>query len=215
MKYKDKEIFSNLHETSKSRDTGAYLLEPRFRDDVYNLDKVKDLFCDMYRNTQKLCSCDAYYENVPHKNYLLIEFKNTAHARLKGFWGEIEQKAVDSHMILLETFWKNRKVQQVLKYAKLLVVYNDEKNCGEGLKAISNALNSIEPFQGDKKRGTKMPPLFDTEDEFESAKNDFIDKFKGDFFADVDFIDKAEFVEEYIEAGYFEKMSDNEIVEKC
>lgn len=214
MKYKREEIVSDLHKTSKSSKTNTYLLEPKYQSvEVYDFDKVKNLFCDMYRDTQKLCSCDAYYENTQRKDYLAVEFKNTSHFRLKGFWGEIEEKAVDSHMILLETFWKNKKMKQVLEHARFLVVYNDALNYEKGVKDICKGFNKVEPIQGDKKRKTQMSPVFENE-EFEEAKKIFSGKFQGEFFAETEFIDKTEFVEDYIEAGYFEKMTENVIVEQ-
>ena len=92
MKYKRNEIVSDLHKTSKSSKTSVGLLEPKFQTvEVYDFDKVKNLFCDMYRDKQKLRSCDAYYENTQRKDYLAIEFKNTSHFRLKAFFGEIEE----------------------------------------------------------------------------------------------------------------------------
>lgn len=215
MKYKRNEIVSDLHKTSKSSKTSVGLLEPKFQTvEVYDFDKVKNLFCDMYRDKQKLRSCDAYYENTQRKDYLAIEFKNTSHFRLKAFFGEIEEKVVDSHMLLLETFWRKKKVKQVAENVKFLVVYNDALNYGKGVKDICKGFNQVEPIQGDKRRKTQMPPVFEDEEEFEEAKNNFSGKFAREFFAETGFIDKTEFVEDYINADYFDKMTENEIVEQ-
>lgn len=214
MKFKRNEIVSDLHEAAKSSKLGVCLLNKRAREiEVYNFDKVKNTFCKMFYDELKLRSFDAYYENVPQRDYLAIEFKNTSHFRLKELFSELEEKAIDSHMILLETFWKKKKLKQILENVRLLVVYNDSLNYGKGVKDICKGFNQVEPIQGDKKRNTKVPVMFENEEEFQQRKDVFCSKFEEEFYHKVEFVDKTQFEQDYIEAGYFKDMTENEIVE--
>lgn len=214
MKFKRNEIVSDLCEAAKSSKTGVCLLNQKARDiEVYNFDKVKNIFCKMFYENQKLRSCDVYYENVPQRDYLAIEFKNTSHLRLKELFSELEEKAIDSHMILLETFWKKKKLKQILENVRLLVVYNDALNYGKGVKDICRGFNQVEPIRGNKVRNTKVPVLFENEDEFQQRKDAFCSKFEEEFYRKVEFLDKTQFEQDYIEAGYFKDMTENEIVE--
>ena len=103
---------------------------------------MKDWFCTEYRDGEKIRSCDAYYQDS--YNNLVIEFKNTHHLRLKEYLNEIRVKFIDTHFILAETFWRNKKVSQMSS---------------------------------------------------------------SEFYSSMEFIDKKDFMEDYIEAGYFQNLN--------
>lgn len=74
--FKREDVVSNLYETSKSSKEGTYLLDKKHQEiEVYDFDNVAKILCIEYRNKQNLKSCDAYYENTPKKDYLVMEFK--------------------------------------------------------------------------------------------------------------------------------------------
>lgn len=164
MEFTKESFVSDLYEVSKSIMDGKAVMSPREQDKaVYHLDRIKDWFSDGYRNHVKMRSCDGFYQD--DRNKLVLEFKNTNHLKLKGFMGEIEQKMTDTHMLLLETFYRKGKVEKVAADVSLLVVYNDELSMGEGLRKIGAAVNGMKPMQGDGDRKSKTPALY-TEDEY-------------------------------------------------
>ena len=210
MEYTKDKVVSDLYKTSKSS-AGVYLMEPKHKAiEVYDFDELKKLFCSEYRNEQKLCSCDAYYENPQKKNYLAIEFKNAGYQALKEYFGELYAKAVDSHMLLLETFWRRRKVKDVSKHVKFLVVYRDGLNYDKGVVELNQALCSVKPKRGNTTRAVDTHKLFGNSVEFEKAKKLFKEKFTEDFFQEIEFLEKKDFEEYYVNAEYFEPLQPNQ-----
>lgn len=211
MKFNTKDVVTELRETSKSRDDGCYLLDSKYKNmKVYHFDAIKKVLCNHYRKKQELGSCDAYYEEQNHRNSILIEFKNTAHERMKEFWNSFDEKAFDSHMILLETFWNNGKVKKIAENTTLLIVYNDQLNYENAIVSFNRNLNKVEPLKGSTKRNSKTPELFESEEEYEEAKKKFVEKFKGDFYKEVEFMEKKDFEEFYLKRNYFNHLFPNE-----
>lgn len=201
---------SNLYETSKSKDEEqkALLNKREASVEVYDFDEVKKWFCKEVRNNHLLRSCDVFYENHAKGNYLVIEFKNAHHLKTKSYMGEVGEKLIDTHMILKETFYPNKKNSFFSEKVRAIVVYNDSKNSyGTGVVTINNVLSSMQPIKGDKTRETE-DEVFSEENEYIRLRNSIIDCYKGHFYADVDFMDKEEFYEMYINVRtpYFEKL---------
>lgn len=206
MKYERKFIVSNLYETSKSNENVALLSNAAKEYEVYDLDQMKDIFCKEYRHSEKIKSCDAYFYN--QYNHLVVEFKNAHHLRLKEYYDEIEIKIIDTHMLLGETFLKNKKGTEAGKKVRLLVVYNDAMNYGTGVRKISDALNAMKPMTGDKTRNSKLPPIFHDDNEFRMVVDATKQRYEAEFFKEIFFIDKETFEEEYIKADYFQKLEE-------
>lgn len=201
MEFTKESFVSDLYEVSRSNKDGKAVMSPREQDKaVYNLDRLKDWFSDSYRNHAKMKSCDGFYQS--NRDELVLEFKNTNHLKLKKIMGELEQKMADTHMLLLETFYRKGKVEKVAADVSLLVVYNDELSMGEGLRSIGAAVNNMKPMQGEKPRKSKPPVLY-TEEEYERETERVIEKYQGAFYKDVSFMDKKDFCEMYVERGYF------------
>lgn len=201
MAFTKESFVSNLYKVSKSKKDNKAVMSSREQDKaVYDLDEVKDWFSNNYRNRVKMRSCDGFYQN--ERDELVLEFKNTNHLKFKEFMGEIEQKMTDTHMLLLETFYREGKVGKVAADVSLLVVYNDELSMGAGLNKISTAVNCMKPIQGSKSRKSKLPALY-TEQEYEQETKKVIEKYRGTFYRDVNFMDKKDFCEMYVERGYF------------
>ena len=196
--YKD-----NLYHTSISdEDRQNVLLKCSEQNiDVYNIDWVKDWFCQKYRSNSKLRSCDAYY--CGNNNKLVMEFKNANHLKLKAYMEEIVEKIVDTHMLLMETFFQTKKVTYIATNLKLLVVFNDEKNCEAGVQSIKNYLNTVTPKKGDQTRNVNNIKCYTNEEEFREAIQNIKSKFCPDFYAELDFIDKKDFYEVYIKPGNY------------
>lgn len=206
MKYERKFIVSNLYETSKSNENVALLSNDAKEYEVYDLDQMKDIFCKEYRHSENIRSCDAYYYN--QYDYLVVEFKNAHHLRLKEYYDEIEIKIIDTHMLLGETFWKNKKGTEVGKKVCLLVVYNDAMSYGTGVRNIGHALNAMKPMAGNQTRVSKLPPIFSDGVEFQKAVDMTKLRYESEFFKEISFMDKKTFEEEYIKADYFQKLEE-------
>lgn len=201
MEFTKESFVSNLYEVSKSQKDGRSVMSSREQDKaVYHLDRVKDWFSDHYRNRAKMKSCDGFYQS--NRDELVLEFKNTHHLKFKEFMGELEQKMADTHMLLLETFYRGEKVGKVATDVSLLVVYNDELSMGKGLCEIGDAMNRIKPLRGNQTRTSKPPALY-TEDEFRQEADRVGKKYQDGFYKDVSFMDKKDFCEMYVEQGYF------------
>lgn len=195
-----------ISETSKSKKEGSAVLSVSEGNiDIYNLDKVKDWFCTEYRDGEKIRSCDAYYQDS--YNNLVIEFKNTHHLKLKEYLNEIRVKFIDTHFILAETFWRNKKVSQMSSKVKVIVVYKDGLSYGTGVRNISSVLNTMKPMKGDTARKSKATESYSNESEYESDVNEIREKFVSEFYSSMEFIDKKDFMEDYIEAGYFQNLN--------
>ena len=206
MKYERQFIVSNLYETSKSNENAALLSTDAREYEVYDLDQMKDIFCKEYRHSENIKSCDAYYYNK--YDYLVVEFKNAHHLRLKEYYDEIEIKIIDTHMLLGETFWKNKKGTEVGKKVCLLVVYNDAMNYGAGVRNIGLALNAMKPMTGDKTRNSKLPLIFSDDVEFNQAVDMTRLRYESEFFKEISFMDKKTFENDYIKADYFRELEE-------
>lgn len=171
--------------------------------EVYSLDDIKDWWCDNYRNGNKLRSCDAYYEDV--NNHLVIEFKNTNHLNMKAYIDEIQEKIADSYMILSATVFHNKRMNRVKNY-RMLLVYNDSLKSYPGAQKIASALNEMVPFKGENNRSVSGKEFYQTDEEYRAAILAVKQLFESDFFESVDFIDKKDFYEDYINAGYFKPL---------
>lgn len=205
MKYKGTEIISDLYSTSMSK-RGGHLLEKNAETKiVYDLDLVKDKYCEYYRHSEKIKSCDAYYYDT-NKNHLIMEFKNTHHLKFKSFYDELEIKLLDTHMLCRENFWRSKKLNYILEHVNVAIVYNDALNNGVGVNTIANALCKMKPIQGDIKRNTQVVEQFTDESEFQKKVKNTKDKFEKEFYHEIEFIDKKEFEERYIETGYFSEL---------
>lgn len=204
MKYEKEIIESNLYEVSKSEKSGA-LLSPRTqKHKVYNLDKLKEEFCRNYRHSRNLSSCDAYY--CDRHEHLVIEFKNTGYQGLKHYYDEIEIKIVDTHMLLAETFYRNKKNADLSRDLKFLLVYKNGLNYDKGVRGIDKALTGMNPKKGDAARNAKQKELFEHEAEFQAAVEETKNKYEGEFYKEIRFIEKEDFEKEYIEAEYFKNL---------
>lgn len=201
MKYKREEIVSNLYETSKSSTGKAMLSVSADKYEVYHLDLIKEKFCKYYRHSDKIKSCDAYYYDS--HNHIIMEFKNAHHMKLKDYYDEIEIKLLDTHMLCRENFWKNKKLNAILNNVKVVVVYNDTLNNGEGVNRIADSLNKMRPLQGDSCRHTKALSQFSSEEEFQDKVNNTKEKYEKEFYQEIEFIDKKEFEKRYVDTGYF------------
>lgn len=206
MEYKRNVIVSNLYETSKSKKGGYLLSADTGKYEVYDLDKIKDEFCRYYRHDEKLKSCDAYYYD--RHNQLVIEFKNTNHRKLKEYYSEIEIKIVDTHMILTETFNRNKKSAELSKKLNMLLVYNDTLNYGEGVCRISNALNTMVPKQGNPARATTVSQVYANDLEFAEDVEKTKRKYEGRFYKEIQFIEKRDFEKDYVGTGYFGNLTE-------
>lgn len=196
MKYERSKIVSNLFETSKSQKGGSLLLAKTGQYEVYDLDALKDEFCKAYRHGEKLKSCDAYYYDV--NNFIVVEFKNTHHFNLKEYYEEIEIKMTDTYMILRETLCSKKKKTELGKKLRLLMVYNDALDYGEGIRRISSALNTMTPKRGNPARDSKPIKTFQDDAEFGLAMRETRKKYEGQFYQEVLFLEKKEFEETYI-----------------
>lgn len=206
MKYERNVIVSNLYETSKSKKGGSLLSADAGKYEVYDLDQVKDEFCRYYRHDEKLKSCDAYYYD--QHNQLVIEFKNTNHRNLKEYYDEIEIKIVDTHMILNETFCRNKKSADLAKKLNMLLVYNDALNYGKGVCQIQNALNTMAPRRGDAARNVKTAQTYADDSEFLEAVGETKKKYEGQFYREIRFVEKKDFEADYVETEYFGNLTE-------
>lgn len=206
MKYERNVIVSKLYETSESSEGSALLSVSEGAYEVYDLDRMKDEFCQNYRHNEKLKSCDAYYYD--QNNHVVVEFKNTIYQKLKEYYNEIEIKIVDTHMLLAETFYRNKKNTELSKKLSLLVVYNDVLSAGKGISQISNALNTMKPKKGDTARKVTAPKLFADETEFQTAVSQTKEKYEGSFYKEIQFMGKKDFKKDYIDVGYFVNLTE-------
>ena len=194
---------ASLHETSKSSSGDSYLLSKQEGNiDVCYLDKLKDWFCDSYRNGKKLCSCDAYYNGI--HNFLVIEFKNTSHLRIKEFFPELMVKFTDTHFLLAETYYRNRKITKISSDIDLVVVYNDSLYYGKGVRDLEHALTNMQPKRGDTTRKAREPVMYSSEEEYQDDVEMIKGMYEKEFYKTVEFIDKKDFVEQYINTSYFQ-----------
>ena len=197
---------SNLYETSKSKKQGSAVLSTQEKNiAVYDLDKVKDWFCDTYRNGERIRSCDAYYQDG--NNYLVIEFKNTHHLRMKEFISEITVKLVDTHFLLAETFFGNKKVSKIASTVNMLLVYNDSLDYGKGVKNISSALNTMTPMRGNTSRKSTEKQIYSNENEYQRDVDKIKSMFQSTFYKSVEFVDKKDFMIDYVESAYFSTLN--------
>ena len=200
------DFISNLYETSKSKEQGSAVLSVREEKiDMYHLDKVKDWFCDTFRNGEKIRSCDAYYQDG--NNYLVIEFKNTHHLRMKEFISEITVKFIDTHFLLAETFFWNKKVSKIASTVNMLLVYNDGLDYGKGVKNISSALNTMTPMRGNTSRKSTEKQVYSNESEYQRDVDRIKAMFQSDFYKSVEFVDKKDFMVDYVESSYFSTLN--------
>ena len=200
------DFISNLYETSKSTKQGSAVLSKQQANiDVYHLDKLKEWFCDTYRNGEKICSCDAYYQDG--NNYLVIEFKNTHHLRMKEFISEITVKFIDTHFLLAETFFGNKKVSKIAATVNILLVYNDGLNYEKGIKDISSALNTMTPMRGNMSRKSTERQIYSDEDEYQRDVDKLKAMFQSAFYKTVEFVDKKDFIVDYMDASYFSTLN--------
>jgi len=206
VKYERNVIVSNLYETSKSKKGGYLLSADAGKYEVYDLDQIKDEFCRCYRHDEKLKSCDAYYYD--QYNQLVIEFKNTNYRNLKEYYNEIEIKIVDTHMILNETFCRNKKGTDLAKKLDMLLVYNDALNYGDGVCRIQNALNTMVPRSGDTTRNGKMKQIYTDDSEFSEAVKETKAKYEGQFYKKIQFIEKKDFERDYLKTEYFGNLTE-------
>ncbi len=211
MVYERNKIVSNLFETSKSQKGRALLPVKAGQYEVYDLDALKDEFCKAYRHDEKLKSCDAYYYDV--NNYIVVEFKNTHHFNLKEYYDEIEIKMTDTYMILRETLCGKKKKTELGKKLRLLMVYNDALDYGEGIRQISSVLNTMTPKRGNPARNSRPVKTFRDDAEFGQAVCETKKKYEGQFYQEVLFLEKKEFEETYIAGGCFDKLE--EWMEMC
>ena len=202
MDFRENEFRANLYETSMSGKKNPLLSASEKTIEVYNMDKVKEWFCKEYRQKECLCSCDAYYQS--QHNQLVIEFKNTHHLKLKDCWSQIQMKLLDTHMLLAETFYRSKKGSEIAKKLRALLVYNDDPlNYGPGVRKIGGCLNEIKPIKGDDSRKSNPVKLFLDEEEYHEHLDALKCKYKLDFYKDIEFMDKREFYESYIEPGNY------------
>lgn len=114
MSFTKENFVGNLYQTSIPKEgnkTKESLLNIREENiEVYDFDEVKKWFCEQYRNKKELRSCDAYYEDR-NKNFWVIEFKNAHHLKIKSYVNSVVEKAVDTHMLLLETFLREKQIE--------------------------------------------------------------------------------------------------------
>lgn len=206
MKYERNEIVSNLYEVSKCRDGGSMFSVSEGGYEVYNLDRLKDVFCDHYRHGEKLKSCDAYYYD--QNNHVVMEFKNTSYRKLKEYYNDIEIKMTDTHMLLAETFYSHKKNTELSKKLVLLVVYNDGLSYGKGVSQIGNALNTMKPKKGDAVRKVAVPKLFADEAAFRESVRETKDRYEGCFYKEVRFVERKDFKQDYMDTGYFGNLTE-------
>lgn len=200
------DFVSNLYETSKSTKQENAVLSVREENiHAYDLDKIKDWFCDMYRFGEKIRSCDAYYQD--ENNYLVIEFKNTHHFRMKEFISEIIVKFTDTHFLLAETFFGNRKVSKIASAVNMLLVYNDSLDYGKGIKDISSALNTMTPMRGNTFRKSTEKQIYSNESEYQYDVDKIKSMFQSVFYRSVEFVDKKDFMIDYVESAYFSTLN--------
>ena len=137
-----------------------------------------------------------------------MEFKNTHHRNLKEYYHEIEIKIVDTHMLLKETFCRTKKHSELCKNLHLVVVYNDALNYGKGVCNIQNALNTMKPKIGNGSRAGKKTERFADEKEYMQAVNGTKHKYEGSFYKEIQFMDKVQFQEFYLDSDYFGNLAE-------
>ncbi len=75
-----------------------------------------------------------------------------------------------------------------------------------GVLTISGALNGMKPLRGASNRKSKAPILY-TEEEFEQETGKVLEKYQGQFFKEVEFMEKKDFCEKYGSQGYFRELT--------
>jgi len=207
LEFNSKDYISSLHEASKSTVEGQALMDAKYSTtDVYNFDEIKKWFCRIYRSGEEnLRSCDAYYQD-DLRNYLVMEFKNTHHFKMKDYISEIAQKCTDTHLILAETFWRNRKAAEIGKKVILCLVYNDGISYGAGVQGFCKNINRVKPKQGSGARKSKEPVIYKDEQEYQKEIQVLKDTYEKDFYKEIMFLEKKEFCEVYADNGYFQKL---------
>lgn len=207
MEFYSKDYISSIHEVSKSTVEGHALMDAKYSTiDVYNFDGIKKWFCNAYRSGEEnLRSCDAYYQD-DLRNCLVLEFKNTHHYKIKSYISEIAQKCTDTHLILAETFWRNRKAADIGKKVALCLVYNDKLSYGAGIQGFCKNINRVKPKQGSSERKSNEPAIYKDEQEYQKAVQILKDTYEKDFYKEILFMDKKEFSEMYADNGYFMKL---------
>lgn len=199
MLFTKEDFISNLYETSKSKDSQSTPLLSKKEAkhiEVYDFDKYKLVFCHNYRNGQELGSCDAFYRDNKKDNALLIEFKNTHHFKFKQYMKDFNTKLADSHMLLMELFYNKRN--DISKCVKVLVIYKDENQTlsyETGIMGLCSNLNILGNQNNEE--------LFCTETEYENDINEIIERFKGEFYREIEFMDYKDFKELYLDSKYF------------
>lgn len=201
MHFDKSDFIDTLYETSKSNDNGdksGALLTSKEGGaiDVYNLDRVKIDFCECYRKNE-LSSCDAFFCN--QYDTLVIEFKNTNHISLLEYMDDIIEKLIDTHMLLLETFYRNKSANKLAGNVKLLVVYHDTRNYESGVMRLNKQFNEVIPKQGNKVRNTEP-----VEEVYNQKVEEVKNIFQKDFYSEVEFMDKKDFMEFYVNNGTLE-----------
>lgn len=87
--------------------------------------------------------------------------------KLKDYYDKIAIKLLATHMLCRENFWKSKKLNVILNNIKVVVVYNDALNNGDGVNRIADSLNKMKPYQGELRRCVKALEQFAIEEEFE------------------------------------------------
>lgn len=121
---------------------------------------------------------------------------------------EIEIKIIDTHMILNETFCRNKKCADLAKKLNMLLVYNDALNYGKGVCQIQNALNTMAPRRGDAARNVKTAQTYADDSEFLEAVGETKKKYEGQFYREIRFVEKKDFEADYVETEYFGNLTE-------
>ena len=86
-------------------------------------------------------------------------------------------------------------------------MYNDKDiNHSNGVLGINNTLNTMKPKKSGKNRTTENEVMAE-EGEYQELIDAFKTKYKGSFYKDIMFMDRKEFYEWYVDAGYFTSLA--------
>lgn len=177
---------STIKETAYDEDHNEYMLEDMTK--VYNFDEIKEYVCNETSRKNFCRSADALHINSDGNIYL-IEFKNRSISQVKTIINEVHEKAYDSILLLLLTFYQGKSFDEIRDKLNYIVVYNNSAHQKDDKKATVAPSESV----SDIARAIKKLAF---QRNLDSYKNEFrLDELKRYLYAHTAAVDVSKFGE--------------------
>ena len=98
-------------------------------------------------------------------------------------------------------------MSKIASTVNMLLVYNDGLDYGTGVKDISSALNTMTPMRGNTSRKSTEKQIYSNENEYQRDVDKIKSMFQSTFYKSVEFVDKKDFMIDYVESAYFSTLN--------